>query len=60
MTIQVRQSTYRGKAGFSITGRPNGQVGGWPVKIFTLTRDSADRIAAKVRQGQDIGLADFQ
>lgn len=55
--IQVRMSAYRGKAGFTISGT---SARGHHVKVFTLTRTSADRIAKKLRAGEDIEIGDFE
>lgn len=55
--IQVRAYTYRGRAGWRISGRPPGD--NRAVSIFTVTRESADHIARKVRAGESIDLADF-
>lgn len=56
MTIQVRPSKYRHRDGYSITGTDKL---GRHISIFTETRASANHIAAKVRRGEDVELADF-
>ncbi len=56
--VQVRRTTYRREQGWLICGGASSK-GHWGVRIFTLTRTSADRIAAKVRRGEQTTLADF-
>lgn len=41
--LQIRPHTYRGKEGFSLTGKPSPESG-WPVKIFVFRRDTAEKI----------------
>jgi len=55
--IQVRETNYRGEDGYLICGKsPRGHR----VSIFTATEGSAQRIAAKVKAGEDITSADFE
>jgi len=47
-TLRIKRHTYRGRDGFLIFGRPSSTSGGWPVKIFTGTAESARTIKAKL------------
>ena len=58
MSLQIRTAVYRGQEGFTISGAKPGST--QRVKIFTKTRNSAERIRDKVKAGQEIELADFQ
>lgn len=56
-SLQIRQSTYRGKEGFTIVGRaPDGKK----VRMFALTRAAAEHIREKVKAGEEITQADFR
>jgi hypothetical protein len=55
--VTIRASSYRGEPGFSINGRDSL---GRRLKIFATTRTAAERIKAKVKQGQSIELQDFK
>ena len=59
MTIQVRKGNYRGEDGFIISGHRTGQQGGWSVKIFTRTRESAEIIRKRVNAGEEIQKEDW-
>lgn len=54
--LQIRRAIYRGQPGFLIIGGP----GLYGVRIFTLTRSSAERIRDKVRRGEQTTLDDFR
>lgn len=54
--LSVRAGTYRDKPGFGIHGK---DTKGRSVRIFTSTRESAERIKAKVARGEAVTSADF-
>lgn len=56
MTIQIRKYNYHGDEGFLICGTDSR---GRKPKVFTLTRNSAERIREKLKAGVEIGLEDF-
>jgi hypothetical protein len=49
MTIRltIRPTVYRGEAGFSILGRNNG----WPIRVFTRTREGAEAATIAIKSG---------
>ena len=55
--LQIRRRTAKSPVGFLIVGRDSY---GRSVKIFTLSRVSAEKIRDKVRAGEIIELADFE
>jgi hypothetical protein len=55
--LQIRKATYRGKPGFHIEGRVT--PGDFMTRVFTESRESAERIKAKLRAGEEIKTEDF-
>lgn len=52
VSLQIRPKTYRGEVGFILTGQPRGQVGGWPIGVWTHTRTEAEWIREKINRGE--------
>ena len=56
--VAIRVSTYRGVNGFLVYGIGGGA---WPKpRVFTETRESAEKIKARLKAGEDITLEDFR
>ena len=55
--LRVREATYRGTPGFTITGS---DTHGRDVSIFTETAESARRIKSKIGAGQEVSPEDFR
>ena len=56
MSLQIRESHYRGTAGFTVSGHlPDGSYR----CIFTETRESAVKIKRKVTNGLEVTPDDF-
>jgi len=53
---QIRKTIYRNREGYLICGGGHGMFG---CRIFTETRESAERIRDKKRAGEEILLSDF-
>jgi hypothetical protein len=58
MSYQIRAHTYHGEAGYLLSGRANG-AGGWPISIFFLARDAAERWRAKLKTREAHGRRFF-
>lgn len=54
--VSIRATTHRDQPGFSITGK---DAHGRSVRIFTKSRDSAERIKDKIRRGESTKPEDF-
>lgn len=51
--LSIRPTTYRGVAGFSITGRKEER--GWPVRVFVPGTDRAyaERVKSRIVEGAE-------
>lgn len=60
MALRIRASTYRGEAGFTVSGRPVGERYGRLTRVFVRTRIAAERIREMIRAGRQIDTAAFE
>ena len=51
LRLSIRPSVYRGKEGFTVTGR-NGH--GMPLRIFVRTRETANAVKEAIRNSENV------
>lgn len=59
MPLQIRKTIHRDVEGYLIVGRPKVTKQVFPVRIFVVRRETAERMRDKLNAGGRIEMADF-